>query len=503
MGGPKLERPPGSDRRMRADLPTCAAMAVGLSAVLACGPSGHSAKDGAAGGGGNDAGAGGSGPRTFNVPQETSVNVDILFMIDNSLSMLGLQQKLISSFGNLTQALAMLGTGMPNLHVAVVSSDMGAGANSVTSCNNDHGVFHSAVGPGSTCASTGLMPGATFISNVGGQANYTGKIEDVLGCIAALGEGGCSFEAQLASVARALGADGAPAPAENAGFLRPDAMLVVVLFTNEDDCSVPPASQLFVSGPGHQLVSDPEGPLTSYRCNEFGHLCNGAPPPRTRAAMFPADACVPAEEQGQLIPVHTLVEQIKGLKADPSQILVAVVGGIPDPYNVILTPPALAQDPSMWPAIDHSCLENSREYADPGVRLAAFVRAFGDHGLYLTICAPSFAPALEEIATRISRLTTPWCLDLSGIRPLSSDRRVPDCQVTQQVTDASGATHATSIPPCDLSPTTPCWLIVSDALTCELDVRFMTHGTTPPPAGGAFQVTCTPCGTNDPLCQQP
>src|SRR5262249_32383066 len=159
----------------------------------------------------------------------------------------------------------------------------------------------------------------------------------------------------------------------------------------------------------------------------------------------------PAEEQGQLIPVHTFVDEIKKLKADPNQILVAVVGGFPDPYNVILTSSLLAQDPNMWPAINHTCMENSGEYADPGVRPAAFVKAFGDHGLFLTICAESFAPALQGIAERIGHLTTPSCLRLTGLRRVSLDSQVPDCQVTQQVTDAKGATHATPIPACDAS----------------------------------------------------
>ena len=55
--------------------------------------------------------------------------------------------------------------------------------------------------------------------------NYTGNLADVFGCIAALGESGCGFEHQLAAITRALGADGQPPPAENQGFLRPDAFL--------------------------------------------------------------------------------------------------------------------------------------------------------------------------------------------------------------------------------------------------------------------------------------
>ena len=42
-------------------------------------------------------------------------------------------------------------------------------------------------------------------------------------------------------------------PLENAGFLRRNATLAIVLITNEDDCSAPPDSALFDSS--SQLVS--------------------------------------------------------------------------------------------------------------------------------------------------------------------------------------------------------------------------------------------------------
>ena len=67
--------------------------------------------------------------------------------------------------------------------------------------------------------------------------NYTGNLADVFTCIAALGETGCGFEHQFAAILRALGADGSAPPAENQGFLRPDAYLAIVMLTNEDDCS--------------------------------------------------------------------------------------------------------------------------------------------------------------------------------------------------------------------------------------------------------------------------
>src|SRR5262249_8144002 len=144
------------------------------------------------------------------------------------------------------------------------------------------------------CARASLNADQHFIVNNMGMPNYQGDIADVFSCIAQLGDQGCGFEHQLASVLRALGADGVAPPAQNNGFLRPDAYLQVVLVTNEDDCSAPPDSDLFDSS--SMTVTDPLGPMQSYRCNEFGHLCSGQKPPRQPASQVDLGMCVSAED---------------------------------------------------------------------------------------------------------------------------------------------------------------------------------------------------------------
>jgi hypothetical protein len=201
-------------------------------------------------------------------------NLDVLFMIDNSSSMNVMQQKLASQIPGFLSALQNLPMGLPNIHIAVVSSDMGAPGDATTSImctkSGDNGQFRlgttgvsgplggaagldgggSGGSPGaddagaSGCAAS-LNGGATFISNVDGVANYTGDLSTLLSCMTALGDGGCGFENQLASISRALGADGKPAPSTNAGFLRPDAQLAIVVLSNEDDCSAPANTTLY------------------------------------------------------------------------------------------------------------------------------------------------------------------------------------------------------------------------------------------------------------------
>ena len=173
--------------------------------------------------------------------------------------------------------------GLPDLHVGVVSSDTGPGMFDLPAYHcafaGDRGQFQTsraAPAPRRRC-----RPNQTSCRRNDQQTkNYTGDITDAFTCIAALGDQGCGFEGQLKSVRWAL--DPSNVPDGNEGFLRPDAFLAVVLITNEDDCSVPDDSDLV--DPTQTTMIDPLGPLWSYRCNEFGHLCNIngmlQPPPR-------------------------------------------------------------------------------------------------------------------------------------------------------------------------------------------------------------------------------
>jgi hypothetical protein len=422
--------------------------------------------------------------RTFsNTFQETTNrDLDILFMIDDSLSMAPLLNKLATNFPAFINVLETLPSGKPNLHLAVVSQDLGAGQwTGIPQCpvGGDGGQFHDQVGAGTAssgmpCTSSGLNPGEHFISDVNGMTNYdtTLGIAKVFACIANLGQTGCGFEHQIQSVVRALGADPAfPLPTNNANFLRPNAYLAIVMVTNEDDDSAPPVTPLFDTS--SRSIADPYGPLQSYRANEFGHLCNGMKPPRTMPASFPPGACVSAEDMGLLIPLHTMIAEIKALKPDPSKIFVAAIAGPPDPYNVIMVPAASgtsdAQAGIMWPNIAHSCMQNSGEYGDPSIRLAEFVEAFGRNGVFESICADSFAPALMNIANTIGKALGPQCVvgKLVDTDGMPGDPIVPDCTVVDHTFDNAGNQVDSVVPSCASNGSQPpCWSLGTDAMNC-------------------------------------
>jgi hypothetical protein len=288
---------------------------------------------------------------------------------------------------------------------------MGAGDGSIASCSptgGKNGIFQYT--PRGNCTATTLAAGATYISDVGGVRNYTGNLEDVFTCIAALGEAGCGFEHQFAAITRALGADGYAPPFENEGFLRPDALLAIVLLTNEDDCSASPGVPLFDTGSNTNIASQ-LGPPANFRCNEFGHMCGGMHPSRLApnndvTAMVNYSVCSSNDGEGYLLSALDTANRIKALKPDPSQVIVAAIAGPPVPYKVTWKAPASADSSCgaascPWPVIAPSCTAPDGSFADPAVRIAALAGQFGSNGLVLPICATDLAPSLQLVAATI------------------------------------------------------------------------------------------------------
>ncbi len=402
--------------------------------------------------------------------QTLNRDIDIVFMVDDSNSMAPLQKKLKTNFPAFMDVLKALP--LPNVHIAVISSDLGAGKTGAPGCNatgGDQGKFQFAQKDPVVCANAQLKAGQNYIANINGLANYTGDISDAFSCIAGLGDTGCGLEHQFGSVLRALGADGSGAPMENAGFLRQEAWLAVILITNEDDCSAPRDSDVFNSN--SRYVSDPLGPLTSYRCNLVGHTCDGAAPPKGPGGPF--NNCV-SNENGQLLRVADVVAGIKGLKADPSKILVAAITGPPKPYTVANTGTPNNDDTApAWPEVGHSCTQPDGTYADPSVRIWQWIQAFGGNGVFESICNASFTPALQGIAEEIGKKIGSQCvegniLDTTGV-PWTGGATGPDCTVTDHAYAANGDRVDVTVPSCasvGAASTATCWTLAAGDAGC-------------------------------------
>jgi hypothetical protein len=432
--------------------------------------------------------------RVFSNTFQATLNrkIDMLFMVDNSSSMAPLQTKLLANFPVFMNRLKMLPGGLPDVHIAVVSSDVGPGLFDQPSghCSHggDGGRFHFTPQP--PCMTNPLNANQTFLQAAGAMQNFTGDIAAAFTCIAALGEGGCGFEGVLASVRKAL--DPMNTPPENNGFLRKEAFLAVILITNEDDCSVPDDSDLF--DPGQRLVSDPYGPYASYRCNEFGHLCNIGgtlqSPPRT--AMDNLQGCV-SNENGKLTRVEDEVTFLKSLKPDPNKILVAAITGLntgatpaPEPYSIhMVSKSPLPGVTEEQPEVVHVCMQNSGEYADPAVRIRDWVRAFGSHGLMMPICAPTFAPALNLIADEIGKVLGPPCVEGTLVQPVN-------CQVNDRFYDDQGKIVEIPLEACSVNPTPPCWKLGTDPM-CNGQTVTVDRGGAMLPNDLNTAVACSVC----------
>jgi len=432
-------------------------------------------------------------------------DVDLLFLVDDSSSMEKSQANLRRNFPAFMSALKALPGGLPNVHVAVVSSDMGAGSGCDPSTNKN-GIFQylAPVPPkGAQPCTTNLNPGATFISDIAGQKNYTGNLEDVFSCIAALGEGGCGFEHQFAAITRALGADGQAPPSENQGFLRPEAYLAIVLITNEDDCSASPGVPLFDESSNTRLA-DQLGPRTNFRCNEFGHICDGMHPSRLAPNNTAGDtrtyaSCAPAED-GYLLSVAETAARIKALKADPeNQVMVAAITGPEAPYTVEWTAP-LISDTGPWPSIKPSCTAGDGSYAAPSTRTSAFVRQFGANGLQLSICDAEFAPALLRIAQKIGERVAKPCIAGRVAKKPGTDR--DDCTVVSNAPNGSGKIVQTPIAACaDTAGAGRCWQLAAGDGTCTgQTIDVVRDPTAPAVTWETASVQCSLCiaGMPDP-----
>jgi len=403
----------------------------------------------------------GNPPQTATAPNK----LDLLLMIDNSSSMAPLQAKLAQQLPNMLNGMRDAATGQyPDLHVGVVSSSMGGGAwANVNQCTegfhpgDDRGKLQQGPGGAGSGACSMLHMGQKFLANGDGTSasppNFDGDIGAAVQCMALLGDNGCGFESPLKSVLYALHKAQDPLDPDNGGFLRPDARLAIILLTNEDDCSV--ADDSLLLDPAVNSVLDPTGlgALQSYRCNEFGHLCGGAPPPHgydfaTNSFDLPAgtyrtaagpgsggvvlNGCVSADGAGKTDPqvvdpngnpdptqghlyseIPTLVAAIRSYKTDPADVFVSAIAGptvAADGSSLyrVFARENVAANNEMDPVVDHSCVvtdaDGQTEYADPAVRILQLVQGFGTNGTFYPICASDYAESVKSIASKIDTL---------------------------------------------------------------------------------------------------
>jgi len=494
--------------------------------------------------------------------------LDLVFMVDNSPSMAPKQQKMNAQFPKLIAALKDPNDGtLPDLRVAIIDSDLGTGGMYTSgSCGPKNGSVFGDLGKFQMIGATACgvtSPDATYLEYLKGQpVNYTGDINTVFACLAGnLGTQGCGEEHQLQAFEFALIAGGLGNDAQHA-MLRPAAYLGLVFLTDEDDCSAAENDQMFGDKP------ELRGESASLRCYTRSHDCEGrhltiTPPGYPTSAPYSTTVsnCAARNDPCQnltdgyatgtdtsgptdcspLKGYEQLANEVKTLKSDPDQLLVAGIFGWPldgdttkAPYKIDLIPnPNTADtahatvydswptcyDPNHMPAAGTTDKTTGFDStaagwgATAGLRLSAFIDEFGANGLKFSICQTDFSASMKLIGDTIAKKLQNLCVDYKLIdtdqNPANGVQA--DCRVVYRrpVVDANGQVtfkeDPNSMPQCDpnltddTQTTYPCWKLLSDKTKCPINgqlinvVRAPADRNTPLDPGTKVSMQCRTC----------
>jgi hypothetical protein len=406
-------------------------------------------------------------------PVEINRDLDLLFVIDDSPSMADKQANLAANFPRFIDVLSTLEGGLPNIHIAVVTSDHGT---KDSRGNIAPGIGTLGMGGCSGSGDAGNMqlfgaPVAApslFISDVQPPdplaariLNYTGNLSDVFAQMArGAGAGGCGFEQHLEAMKQAL----EPTNVVNQGFLRPNAYLAVIFIADEDDCSMSDSTALL--GP----TSPTLGAQQSFRCTRFGVVCDdGGATPDAMNAIGPKGKCHPSDTSPYLAQISGYVDFLKGLKADPSRVIVAGIMGTTEPVAT----ENRQFGSTLLPSLAHSCTyvggDGKTEVADPPIRLRFFLDQFPNRSTFAPICQQDLSGGLQQIGDLLKTVIGNPCIEgkLADVDPNAAGPQY-DCSVS--ALDPANPAGEKLLPRCtpeDASATNkPCWHLELDTMKC-------------------------------------
>ncbi len=319
--------------------------------------------------------------------------LDLLFVIDNSGSVWEQQASLAEQLPRMVTA---LGTGdldsdgerdfepPRSVHVGVVTSDMGVGGFDIPTCEEAELGDDAILLDAGDLSIPGCVPGDYSFLDYRPGYDPVAFAED-LGCMVRAGRDGCGWEQPLEAALKAVTPSTSPtrfamdttghADGANVGFMRQDAVLAVVLLTDEDDCSVADP-ELFDPSSGTY-----EGGL-NLRC--FDH---------------PAAAH----------PVARYVDGLLAVKEQPGQLVYAVIAGVPaDLAAEGVGNEEILADDRMQQVLDDadpdrlrsSCTKPDGTVAYPPRRMVEVARGLRDRGAQTTvqsICEADLAPAVDAV----------------------------------------------------------------------------------------------------------
>jgi hypothetical protein len=293
-----------------------------------------------------------AGPPDAFVPPTDKL--DVLLVIDSSVSMAGAKRHFSDSLPALVDQLKAQAPATLSLHLGVISTDVfiptGAGG---PACNGGDGSLIS----GQACLTDGV-----FLRDEPGDApgNYAGTLGDAAKCLSNASSYGCGFEQPLESVRLAM----APDQQTNLGFLRDDAAMLVVILSNEDDCSAS-SDEIFRMDNTGTL-----GPLQSFRCTRFDVKCEG----KEVNAVGTYTDCAADPEPTYLKRLSDFRDSLVARKGSTQRIAFVTVTGKADPFALKLED----RNGDSFLVLDASCTGLDFT-ATPALRLTTLAAMFPLH----------------------------------------------------------------------------------------------------------------------------
>ncbi len=523
--------------------------------------------------------------------------VDLLLMVDNSNSMRENQSNIMMQFSLMINTLTtppLDAMGHPlyppvkDMHVGVVSSDLGTPGSSVPGCANtdlgDDGLLNPirfgqalarhepwtsappTFGRPADCTDPNQFPSfITFDSATTSPTTFTHDFQ----CNAGLYVNGCGLESQLDAVYRALiihdARESATNTSPNAGFVRDNALLAIVMLTDEEDGSVRdcrfangtacdgagaidvynPASTAW-SGADLNLrfytytpctAQDPTWPVSRYidPANPTAGLL-AVKPGHPERILFAAIAGVPLNVptigtgDTQRIDWNGLLGTPSASGADDfcgrdtsmlgaqtsAEGPVSMMQNNPDPNCATRVVPACRRQGTTY--MPTACTADLQYFAWPSRRIVEVARRFDEspicngsacnNGLVTSICSNDYAQAMQQIVKKIQSRLTGACLPrVLQTTPDTAGNNTVQCLVRETLpegVDMCDPALGQQDPPNESGVPTPTHVMVGDVSrrVCDIDQVPTDPTSNAPIAGQIGWYYDTAVDPSNPNCAQ-
>ncbi len=538
----------------------------------------------------------------LHIVNDQLTKLDLLLEIDNSNSMRENQTHMMAQLGSLIARLTsppcvsdtnpsphtcnagdtndrLQYPAVRDMHVAVISSDLGSGGIATQTCANpDHGddgamnpirsgdalaahePWVNAPGgfrPASCTSDRNAFPAfLSFDSATSDAATFA----EQFACNAGLYIGGCAMEQQLEAVTRSLvfhnPHEGAPSSEINAGFLREDALLAIVMLTDEEDGSVRDCR--FANGePCESAIDVYNAASTAWGSTNLNLRMYAYQPGSAQDPTWPLDRYIDPHDATRgwlaLKPGHPERVVFAAITGVPLSVpanaagetdwdrLLGTPGGDPNDFDARDTstsidetsaegPISMRQNnveaacattlPRVVPACRregtpqaNSCDPTQQYYAWPSRRIVEIARRFDQaplcggqpchNGVVTSICANDYSAAMDTILKKIRDRFAPPCLP----RPLQSHITAGQ---TREVECALREIQPIGVESCDASrgrfaPTDGAaseTLPDGQHLVCDIRQVGTDLSTGSPTAGHGWFYQDHASGSSDPACAQ-